>query len=290
MIRTPLLQNLQRVGFLASLPGILQNLDVDPGAVLRAVGLGDNALNDPDSTIPYEKMGLLMQVAAAKTRCSHLGLEVGRNITLSTLGLLGEQMRNAPTLRVALRDFSTNQYRNSQGSVVYLLEEGDHAFFGYAVYQPKMHGAEVICDGAALGILTVINELLGRSRRPVLQVLLSRSEPLDLKHYRACFGGNLHFNAEQTAVRLPRRWLEEPVAGANALLREALDRRAGELWGFEGLDTVTQLRRHLRVALLTGQSSAVDICSHLGIDRRTFERRLEDWGVHFSGGSGRGTM
>jgi hypothetical protein len=233
-------ENLQRVGFLSCVPELLQRFGVDALEVLAAAGLSADALDDPDGTIPYRAMGLLAEVACERTRCPYFGLEVGRQIRTDTLGLLGELMRNSPTLRVALQDFALNQHRNAHGGVTYLIEDKLQAFFGYAVYQPNVPGKSLICDGAAMGAFTLFCELAGTSRPSALEVLFSRSEPPNLAHYRHSFGVKLSFNADQTAVLFPRRMLDQPIAGADPQRRIVLEKRVRALWHAGGTDLVTR--------------------------------------------------
>ena len=274
-------ENLQRVGFLACMPELLRRFGVDPLEVLAAAGLSAHALDNPEGTIPYRAMGLLARVACEKTRCPHFGLEIGRQIRTDTLGLLGELMRNSPTLRVALQDFALNQHRNAHGGVSYLLEDNVQAFFGYAVYQPNVPGKSLICDGAAMAAFTVFCELAGTGHAPALEVLFARSEPENVAHYRHSFGVKLSFNAEQTAVAFPRRMLDQPIAGADARRRTVLDKQVRSLWHAGDVDLVTQLRRDLRVALIRGHVSAITIAAQLGMSRRTLDRRLDASGVKF---------
>ena len=156
-----LTENLQRVGFLSHLPELLRRFGVDPLKVLAAAGLSPHALDKPEGTIPYRAMGLLAEASCERTGCPHFGLDIGREIRTSTLGILGELMRNSPTLRVALQDFALHQHRHAHGGVVYLMEDQLQAFFGYAVYQPNVPGNSMICDGAAMGAFTVFCELAG---------------------------------------------------------------------------------------------------------------------------------
>jgi AraC-like DNA-binding protein len=281
MLRPHLPENLQRVGFLSCLPELLRRFDVDPLEVLAAAGLSASALEDPDGMIPYRAMGLLSQLSCEKTRCSHFGLEIGRQIRTETLGLLGELMRNSPTLRVALQDFAINQHRNAHGGVTYLLEDKMQAFFGYAVYQPNVPGQYLICDGAAMGAFTIFCELAGTGHASALEVLLARSEPRNVSHYRHAFGVKLAFNADQTAVVFPRRMLDLPVAGADVRRRIVLEKQVQVLWHAGGIDIVTQLQRELRVALIRGCFSATAIARQLGMSRRTLDRRLDASGMKF---------
>ncbi len=274
-------ENLQRVGFLTCLPELLRRFGVDPLEVLAAAGLGASALDNPDGTIPYRAMGLLSQLSCEKTLCPHFGLEIGRYIRTETLGLLGDLMRNSPTLRVALQDFAINQHRNAHGGVIYLLEDKMQAFFGYAVYQPNVPGQYLICDGAAMGAFNIFCELAGTGHASALEVLLARSEPREVSHYRQAFGVKLAFNADQTAVVFPRRMLDQPIAGADVRRRIVLEKRVQALWHAGDIDIVTQLRRELRVALIRGRFSATTIAQQLGMSRRTLDRRLAASGVNF---------
>ena len=273
--------SLQRVGFLSRLPELLRRFGVDPSEVLAAAGLSINALDNPDGTIPYRAMGLLAQLACEKTQCSHFGLEIGREVRTDTLGLLGELMRNSPTLRVALQDFAINQHRNAHGGVSYLLEDKVQAFFGYAVYEPNVSGQFLICDAAAMAAFIIFCELAGTRHVSALQVLFSRSEPRNVVHYRHSFGIKLSFNADQTALVFPRRMLDQPIAGADARRHTVLEQRVRALWHAGETDLVTRLRRELRVALIRGHVSVIAIAAHLGMSRRTLDRRLDASGLQF---------
>ena len=281
MIKPFMDENLQRVGVLTFIPETLRRLGADPKRVLAAAGLSAHGLDDPEGTIPYDALGRILTVAAEKTRCPYFALEAARQIGTQSLGLVGELARNSPNLGIALRDFAEHQHRNAHGGVAYLLTANDHAFFGYAVYQENVPGNHLICDGAARIGFNLVCELAGPGVAPALEVFLSRREPVDAKPWRDSFGVKLHFNAEQTAVCMPRRLLDLPVAGADARLRQILEERVGVVSCAGELDVVTRLRRLLRVALLSRQISGDEIAAQLGISRRTLQRKLGAHGAHF---------
>jgi AraC-like DNA-binding protein len=277
----PITENRQRIGLFAFVPSLLSRFGLVPAEVLASVGLPPDALNNPEGTIAYRSAGMLLKVAAEKTNCPHFGLELGKLIRASSLGLIGELMRNAPNLREGLRDFAANHHRNSHGSVVYLLEVENAAYFGYAVYEPDTPGNQVISDVAALAGLNFVCEILGTHQRTDLEVLLSRRQPQNLAPYHEAFGVKVRFNAEQTAVVMPRSWLDKPVPGADPVRRLALRKRVRSFWGAGGLDIVTQVRRAIRISLVQGHVSAVMVASELGLGRRTLQRRLDEAGVGF---------
>jgi AraC-like DNA-binding protein len=222
-----------------------------------------------------------LALSADKTQCPHFGLEVAQPIRTASLGLVGELMRNAPTMGVALQDFAADQLRDSYGSIAYLLADADPAVFGYAVDQPDVAAHRVICDASALAAFNLVCELARPDLAPVVEVLFSTAAPLDLAPYRRSFDVPLRFNAGQTAIVLPRRFLDQPVAGADAGRRKILERQVRALRHDGELDTVTQLRRLLRVALLSGKVPVDGVSAQLGMSRRTLHRRLNPRGLRF---------
>jgi AraC-like DNA-binding protein len=281
MLTTTFPENLQRVGFLHYVPQLLRRFGVDPREVLASAGLSPNALDNPDGTIPYRAMGSLAKVSCKRTGHPNFGLDIGREVRTKTLGVLGELMRNSPTLRTALQDFAFHQHRHAHGGAIYLLEDQLQAFFGYAVYQPNVPGNAMICDGAAMGAFSIICELVGAAYTPAMEVLVSRSEPQNVTQYRRSFGVKVCFDADQTAVAFPRRMLHLPIPGADARRRIALGRQIRAIWHAGDNDIATQLRRELRIGLIRGHVSAVSIAGQLGMNRRTFDRRLSAAGLPF---------
>jgi hypothetical protein len=186
---------LQRVEFLAALPALLQRYGVHPAQVLEGAGLSARALDDPDAVIPYAAMDRLAQLAAERTQCPHIGLEITAAMQTRSLGLLGELMLNAPTVGDALRDFADHNHRLTSGAVVYLLSGRHVAYFGYAVVHPAGEGFEVICDGAVMAAFRLVGELARPKAAPIQEVLLSRSAPQDGTPYRRAFGVQVRFDS-----------------------------------------------------------------------------------------------
>ncbi len=277
-IHTP---TLQRVGYLAYVPRLVGKLGGDPSKVLAEAGLRSDALSNPENAIPYLSAGRLLEAAARITGCSHFGLELGKLIGTRSLGLVGELMRNMPTLRQALTVFTENQHRNSHGGVAYLIDDGDFALFGYAVYEPNLHGSDIVSDAAGMAALHLVCELATVEIESDMDVRLSRPQPDDWTPYEEALGAGVRFDDEQTAVILPRSLMDQPVQGARPVLVPDLRLRVQGLWTAGDLDIETRVRRQLRVAFLTGRFSGTDIARQLGMSRRTLHRRLEDVGLHF---------
>ena len=274
-------ENLQRIGFLACVPGLLQEFGADPDEVLAAVGLVPEALNNPENTVSYPTMGRLLEACVAHTGCSHFGLLVGDRAGALSLGLIGALMAHAPTLGVAMRDLVLHQHRHARGAVVYLLDQQDAVLFGYAIYQSDIAGAAQIYDGAVAMACSIIRRAIGRDHADELTVLLSRSEPPDVHAYRRCLGSKVQFDSEFSGVLLPRALMTANVAGADPVERKSLEARVAGYWQVGDYDIVTRLRRALASGLLTGQIGGDEMADALGMPRRTMTRRLADCDTTF---------
>lgn len=273
--------NLQRAGFLVLVPGLLEEFAVEPSEVLKVSGLESDALNDPEKSLPFDVMGRLIEACVQFTGCHHFGLLIGQRASALSLGQIGELMSHAPNLGTVMRDLVQHQYRHARGAVVYLLELGEETLLGYAVYERDAKGAMQLYDGAVAMAVGIIRRALGVSKIDGLNIMLSRGEPADIEPYKRCFGTRPRFNSDYNGVLFPSAWMDRPVVGADPARREALERAIEPCRRVGEHDMVTRLRRAASVALLTGQTSNIQLAGELGVSRRTLRRRLGEVGTSF---------
>lgn len=276
-----IVENLQRVGFLVVVPQLLREFGIDPASVLAALGLEPSDLDDPEGVISYPTMGRLIESCVVRSGCQHFGLLIGQRAGTLSLGLIGDLMRHAPTLGVALRDLVRHQHRHSHGSVVYLLEHGDNVLFGYAILQPGIAGAAQIYDGSMAIAFSIIRRAVGNADSDELTVFMSRSKPSDLEPYRRCFGATMQFDNEHTGVLVPRSWMDRPTVGANPVVRTTLEKGATSYWKAGDYDVITQIRRTLAEGLLTGEIGSDAVARLLGFSQRSLRRRLDEHQTSF---------
>lgn len=267
----------QRVGAFTELPALMRQFGVDPAALLARAGLPPGALDAAEGRIPYAAMGRLLALAAEGSGCRHIGLIVGKMWRLADLGVLGEIVRNSPTLGDALRTLVVHQHLNSGGGLAFLLERGGVVDLGYAIYHPRVEGAGAIFDAVLAGAQNYLRELAGPGF-VATEVMLPHGRPQDVAPYRACFRLAPRFDAEIAAVRFPASMLSTPIAGADpARYHEASRRAAAAGRG----DLLQQLQRAVRVLMLSGEVSGEAAAQMLELHRRTLNRRLKAQGTTF---------
>jgi len=91
-----------RCGPLAALPGVLDRLGADTDAVLAEFGLTRAYFDDAENTLPTAVVGRVFHRIVKVTGCDHLGILLGRPVTLSAMGAVGVQMQASPNVAHAL--------------------------------------------------------------------------------------------------------------------------------------------------------------------------------------------
>jgi AraC-like DNA-binding protein len=271
-----------RVGPLMSIPEVLQELGHEPGPIFDTAGLNPAQFTDPDFEIPYIDAGRLLASCEAVTGCPHFGLLVGERAGPSSLGVAGFMLRSAPDVGSALRSLVQNLDLHDQGGVVTLHVSGNVTQFSYAIILPGVAAADQIYDISMAIACNIMRGLCGKGWKPA-EVLLSRRQPQNLAPYKHFFRAPLRFNAEQSAIVFPTRWLDHPIPSADALLHRHLEKEAAELHNLRNPDTdiVSSLQRLLRKSLVSRQCTVTDLARQLHIHERTLNRRLREEGTSF---------
>jgi AraC-like DNA-binding protein len=267
----------QRVGGYRAIPQIVRQLGADPAGTLRRAGLPPDALDDPERCVPYAALQQLLCEVVRETQCGHFGLLVGRSCRLGDLGVVGELVRNSPTVREALQTLVVYQHLNSHGGLAFLIENGEWVDLGYAAYRPGTVDAGQLNDANLAAAFNIMRELCGVRWVP-FEVLLPRSKPEELVHYRNFFKVVPRFNSELCALRFPAYWMDQPVEGADRESFRIAEEKASQL---RQPDIVQQVYRALRRLLFDNRHSGDSVAQMLRMHRRTLNRRLKVAGVTF---------
>jgi hypothetical protein len=232
-----------RIGTLLALPSILQNLGANPAEILAEAGFDLAQFDDPDNRIAY----------AARTGCQHLGLLIGQQVGLHSLGLVGMLVKYSPDVGTALRNLVHFQHLHVRGAVTDLETDGDSAILRYEIYQPGTRAIDQVGDGAVAAMFNMLRALCGPGWKAT-EVRFAHRKPGDVLPFRSFFRAPLVFDAEQNAVVFAAGLLNHPLPETDPALRrlllkeiDAIDVRHGDV--FPG-----QVRSVLRTAIVTGQA------------------------------------
>jgi AraC-like DNA-binding protein len=262
-----------RVGTVMAMLPVLRALNVDVSSVLAEYGLEESYLADPDNTIPYAIMGLMLRRCAEITRCPHLGLLVGRHLNASSLGTVGFLSRSAPDVRTALAQLSRYFRFHNPNAAVDVIEDKSHASLRFTLLIPNLEGRDQILDGAIANAFNTMRGFCGPEWKPT-EVRLARDRPRDLAPYREYFGPNVRFNADESAVIFSRHWLDAANPAADPMLHLLMKKRVHELEMSSGESFVGRVRRMLPPLVHARAASIGAVANLIGLSTRTLNRRL----------------
>jgi AraC-like DNA-binding protein len=272
------MESYQRVGPLTAIPSVLRQFDQDPAKVIASTGLEPKILDDAENAISFSEGGRLLQACVTATRCPYFGLMVGQRSGTKDLGLVGQLMRNAPTLGRAIYDVCVNQQRYVKGSVVYLSIQGEVAYWGYGIHHPEMQAIEQAYDLVMVMVLNIMRELSGISPE---QVRLARHVPKNVGLYRQVFGQMPIFDAEQNALVFSSKLLNSSVRMSNPQLRIVLEKSVASYWAVTQPSASERVVRILRAQSVCGTATLSNTASDLGIHIKALNRKLHNEGTCF---------
>jgi len=272
---------LVRIGPLMAMPAVVRELGGDPDALFRGTGFDVALFDDPDAQVPYAGADRLIARCAEATACEHFGLLVGQRASPSSLGVAGFLLHVAPDVRTALHDLVSHLDLHDDGGVPYVTTTADVALLGYAIHEPGVTAAAQIYDLSISIACNIMRSLCGSAWR-ASEVLLSRQPPRDPLPWERFFQAPLRFDAEQSAVAFPARWLDHPLQGADSLLHRHLEAEAAAQREQRSTNLVGAVRGVLRGLLAARRASVQDVARQLGMHERTLNRRLRYEGTTFT--------
>jgi AraC-like DNA-binding protein len=269
-----------RIGTILALPSILRNLGVDPAEIVAEAGFDLTQFDDPDNRITYAARSHLIAHCAARTGCPHLGLLIGQQIDLHSLGLVGLLVKYSPDVGTALRNLVHFLHLHVRGAVTSLEAGDDSAILRYEIYQPGAEATAQVADGAVAAMFNMMRSLCGPDWKAT-EIRLAHRKPDDVRPFRSFFRAPLVFDAEQNAMIFAADWLNHRLPGTDPELRRLLLNQIDALEARHSDDFPGQVRSLLRTALVTGQARSDQVAALFSMHSRTLSRRLNDFCTSF---------
>ena len=269
-----------RAGPLMGLIAILQEHDIEPESILKSFGFKVSNFQNPDFELPFITTSRFIARCVEVTECEHLGLLNGMRADPSSIGIAGFMLRTARDVDTALHALQRHLDLHDTGGTVTLITDGKYTSLGYAVHLSGVSALDQIYDQSITIACNIMRSLCGDDWNPT-EVLLSRPKPENTAPYKHFFKAPIRFDAAESSIIFPTRWLKHKLPTEDPLLFEYLEKKAQELHQDKEHDLVTQLRRYIRNKLITKECTAGDAAKHIGLHERTLNRRLHELGTTF---------
>jgi AraC-like DNA-binding protein len=271
---------LQRVGPLAGIPALLQELGVETDEVLEGLEIRREDLFI-DNRIPFRSaLGVLDRCAQA-SGCDHFGALLGTRFEFSAFGLIAEALKCAPTLRDAIEDFVSVQAGFSQGLCWYFVPFDDCAAFGVAIYDRHHKGKEQLYGFNVAFAVNGIRAVSDGNVDPI-EVHFNHRAPGDQAAYHNLLRCPVLFSQDQTCILLSRQSVEWKNPRADAGRRKQLLAEIRKATGQDQLPALVRLRHEFRPLFSRGIASLEAAAERLVMHPRSLNRHLKREGTTFA--------
>ena len=263
-----------------ALKPLLGEFGVDLQQVLAESGLPLDLFNNPDNLVPFRHGSRLLGLCVDRTGCPHLGLLIGRQTALESLGFIADLVKAARDVRNALALLSRYLTLSDGGGLLTLSEDAHSASYHYALYEPGVERAEIVYEIVLATIWNIMRALCGSCWLP-REIQFTRSRPADIHPYRSLLRSPLRFDCESSEVVFDRAWLDTPLRSADPQRLRSLETQARAIEAQATGDLPAQVRRILRRQLLSGRASMHHVAAELTMHRRTLDRKLKQHAISF---------
>jgi AraC-like DNA-binding protein len=268
-----------RIGPVQALPKLLRELGVDPQRAFAQASVDAGVFDQPENRLRVDDLGRLLEVCVALTGRDDFGLRVGERFDLKRFGLLGELMRHSASVGDALRMLLSYLHLHDRGAAPLLLGPAfGSVMLGYSIYRHGVPASAQVHDGAIAIAYRLLAELCGPAWK-AQRVQFSHGRPVRMAEYRRVFGPSLGFDAEVSAIVFDPAWLDQPIAGADALRHLQLARLLQEAAAAQPLSLGEQVQGMLQQMVLNGTANAGAVAQRFGVHERTLRRRLQAQGT-----------
>ena len=259
----------------------LRALGHDPAPMLRAAGIDEALLGDPDARVPMGQVIGLLSSAAESMGDTALGLHLAEHAELGSFDVGFYAMLSSPTLGEAYRRLSRYQRLVHETSRVELEVDGSRAELRHrmpgGIAAPR-HSAEFLVTAWVRAGRAVT----GTDWAPV-EVRFAHPAPAEIREHQRFFRSSVHFSMGQTALIIPTTFLETACVRADPALVALLDRHAADRLERAPRTggVADRVRSALAEALDSGEIQAARAGARLKMSTRTLHRALAAEGTSF---------
>ncbi len=260
---------------------VAQQLGLNPQPLLRAAGLSQTMLADPDRRIPAAGAVRLLEDSARESGCDTFGLRMAESRQLSDFGVVSLLLIHQPTLRDAL--LTTMKYRHLLNELLAIhVEESGRTVVIREEFVPDAGTTSRQTIDLALGVLhRLCGALLGPNWKPH-SVNFTHGPPENLQVHRRVFRCALEFDREFNGIVCDAADLDMRNPTADPVMARYVKRLVESLPAPDRASIATDVRKDLYILMPMGQATIEQVARGRGMNVRTLQRRLEEAGETFS--------
>lgn len=252
---------------------------LDGRALMREAQLDPQLLDDPNGRAPLSGMSRLWRLAVAASGDPCLGLKVAAFVQPATFHSLGLALLASQNLEDALQRSARFSRIVSNVADVRVEDygQGIKQVVRWLVDTPVVEEAIDLLMASTVKIGSLLLGL-GPGQLPNLSLRLRRSATPEMQQeFRAHFGFEIEFSAEENALLVPHELARRTLPMANPQLARQSDQIIMDyLSRFDAARLSEKVRAELIARLPAGEPSRAEIAAALHLSEKTLQRRLRE--------------
>ena len=269
-----------RSASLVDYPEIARSVGLDPNKMLKEAGLPRSCLRNPDLRISAEAVAELLEASASAARVDDFALRLAQRRGLSNLGPLALVVREQPTVRKAIEVLIQYIGLHSDALCPRLEEKERVVTISRMISGKRLHTRQALELAVAM-FYRIIRTFLGDAWRPQ-EVCFMHSAPNNPELHRRFFGTRVRFSWDYDGIVCRAGDLEKSIPASDPALARYLKEYFDSILPSTRSEVSETVRELVWVMLKSGNCSAERVAKHLGVDRRTINRRLASEGQSYS--------
>ncbi len=259
----------------------LQQLGVDTRALYREFGIRDRHLDGESGGVSLATYLKLLNRAAELSGRPFIGAEIALTRDVSTLGVMGYMMRNAPNFERCLAVVASYVDLVVPGVRARVVQQGDLHLWTYEVpgFTPEQSRHEV--EMAMVQFVGAVREILSIPDWRPPEVFFRHAAPADTSRLVEALSDRLTFDHYFNGIAFPSDFLDRRISDADPRLLNILEQQVQRT--MDRLKHSDSLLDRITFLLAPGpgraEVSAERLASQLGMSRRTLFRRLSEQGI-----------
>ena len=248
-------------------------------AMLRGVGISNEALSDPENRIPATLVAELLETSAARSGREDFGLLTAQRRMFANLGPVSMLLTHLPNLREVVRVCIDYQRHFNDIVDISLEDDGDGCLIKLAL-EPRLQRDQIVDQ--TMGVAhRVLLGASGGSWCPEC-VHLTRRTPRNRLPWQRFFAAPIEFAAACNGFSCSR----EALLVANPRADATMALHARRLLGFVPLDAgpkpaSERVRRAIATLLPAGRATLEQVAAQMAISPRSMQRQLAGEGCRF---------
>ena len=265
---------------LVDYPEVARSSGLDPYKMLERVGLPRSCLRNPDLRISADAVAELLEASASAAQAEDFALRLAQRRGLSNLGPLALIVREQPTVRKAIEVLIQYIALHSDALRPHLEENARVVTISRMLSSKRLRSRQALELAVAM-FYRIIQTFLGDAWRPA-EVCFRHDAPNHPEVHRRFFGTRVRFAWGYDGIVCKAADLEKAIPASDPVMARYLKDYFDSLLPSARAEVSETVRELMWVMLKSGSCSAERVAKHLGVDRRTINRRLASEGQSYS--------